>query len=166
VVAEPAQTGRTVMSEPAQTGRTVVSEPAQTGRTVVSEPAQTGRTVVAEPVASGKTVVAGTRAPLVGMQEAPSGVSAAIDRERAGGRAPEVYMPTLPTIDAARAHGENPLDSAMARALAKRPEAVQPGRARGAGEFDAPPPSFSKFEGATEADTSRVLDDLEAPEKK
>ncbi|MBL9099889.1 MAG: cation:proton antiporter [Myxococcales bacterium] len=192
------QSGRTVVSEPTQqggrgavaeqTGRTVVSEPGrtvseptqQTGRTVMSEPMQqagrgavaeqTGRTVVSEPAQTGRTVVAGTRAPLVGMQEAPSGVSAAIDRElavpRPGGRAPEVYMPTLPTIDAARAHGENPLDSAMARALAKRPEAVPPGRARGAGEFDAPPPSFIKFEGATEADTSRVLDDLEAPEKK
>ncbi len=121
-----------------------------TGRTVVAEAtAQAGRTVVAEakPVAeaplsgTSKTVVATVtpRAPLVGMQEQPGGVMAALDREFAVGtkQAPEVYMPTLPTIDAAKAHGENPLDSAMLRALAKRPEDVNPRGGRTPGENEA-----------------------------
>jgi cell volume regulation protein A len=107
-----------------------------------SEPVK-GQTVVAPtsaPTPAGRTVVAtsGPRGPLVGMQEQPSGVSAAIDREFAvePGRSPDVYMPTLPTIDAARAHGENPLDSAMLRALSKRPEDISPrgGRAPAEGE--------------------------------
>jgi cell volume regulation protein A len=95
---------------------------------VASEPVK-GRTVVA-PAPVGRTVVAasGPRAPLVGMQEQPVGVSGAIDREFAvePGRSPDVYMPTLPTIDAAKAHGEDPLDSAMVRALSKRPEDISP----------------------------------------
>ena len=130
-----------------QTGRTVIAEAtAPAGRTVV---APTGRTVVAEaaPVAeaplsgTSKTVVATVtpRTPLVGMQEQPGGVMAALDREFSvdTGRAPEVYMPTLPTIDAAKAHGENPLDSAMLRALAKRPEDVNPRGGRTVGESEA-----------------------------
>lgn len=66
----------------------------------------------------------GPRAPLVGMQEQP-GTSGPVDPEFAvkPKRAPEVFMPTLPSIDAA-AQGENPLDSAMVRALSKRPEDV------------------------------------------
>jgi tetrahydromethanopterin S-methyltransferase subunit G len=147
------QTGRTVVAEAApQTGRTVVAEATpQTGRTVVAEAKPVGeaplsgpsKTVIAEvqPVVTSKTVVATVtpRAPLVGMQEQPGGVMAALDREFAvdTGRAPEVYMPTLPTIDAAKAHGENPLDSAMLRALAKRPEDVNPRGGRTPGENEA-----------------------------
>lgn len=122
----------------------------QTGRTVIAEATPpAGRTVVAEakpvaeapPSGTSKTVVATAtpRAPLVGMQEQPGGVMAALDREFAVDtkKAPEVYMPTLPTIDAAKAHGENPLDSAMLRALAKRPEDVNPRGGRTPGENEA-----------------------------
>jgi hypothetical protein len=135
---------------------------APAGRTVVATVApQAGRTIVAP---------AGPRAPLVGMQEQPTGagVSATLERELATaprGRAPEVYMPTLPTIDAARAHGENPLDSAMMRALSKRPADVTPGRKRTTDEFETPPPSFATFEGASEDDTTKALDTLDPGER-
>ena len=123
--------------------RTVIAEarPAEpatgTSRTVIAEarPAEpaTGasRTVIAE---------ARPRTPLVGMQEHAGGVSAALDREFAveADRTPEVYMRTLPTIDAARAHGENPLDSAMVRALSKRPEDVNPRGGRTTGDNEVP----------------------------
>lgn len=164
VVAEPVVTGRTVVAEQApQPARTIVAQPPQPARTVVAEPpAQSGRTIVAET----KPTTLPTRAPLVGMQETPTSVSAALERELVTRPTGPAFMPTLPTIDAAKAHGENPLDSAMARALSKRPEEVHPPRPRTTGEFETLPPSFSKFEGATEEDTSEVLANLGTSQEK
>lgn len=142
-----------VFAAPPGFTRVVVPEPAEApetkGRTVIAEaPARTGQTILSAPA----------RGPLVGMQEAPAA--------GAKGRAPEVYMPTLPTIDAAKAHGENPLDSAMQRALSKRPQEVTPARPRTTGEFETPPPSFTAFDGGSEDDATTVLASLGAEREK
>jgi cell volume regulation protein A len=79
------------------------------------------------------------------------------DESRPAVQTPDVYMLTLPTIDAARLHGEDPLSTAMQRALAKRPDEVTQVRRRPTLEVEVPPPTFAEFPGSSEEDAASVL---------
>ena len=72
-------------------------------------------------------------------------------------QAPESLMHTLPQIDGPH---HDPLATAMARALARRPEEVTAVRRRPTLEVEVPPPTFAPFPGASEEEEATLLEGL------